>query len=614
MGERIRRIVLRVGGVMLATCAAVLVVPAPARGATPEEVEAAIAGGKKFLYSRQKDGNWEDITTWKVTDHHYGGLTAIATYALLAAGESAQDARLVAAIKFLKESDIHGAYAAGLRAQVWTLIPQDDSVKKLIESDGRMFEKAALNAPRGLNHYDLTAPDKSYDLSTSQYAVLGMWACVQAGYKPGAKYWEYVDQAWKEQQLLDGGWTYHIDPNMPSPAKASMTAAGIATLFITQDYVNPALGADPRGNMRTKEIEAGLKWMAKNFKQVGGHYTWYGIERIGVASGIKYFGATDWYQVGAETLVRGQNKETGSFGDQWGEIPATSFAMVFLVRGRAPVVFNKLQYEVVNADGKESFGLWNQRPRDAANVVKWAGRQLEKDLNWQIVNLKVEARDLHDAPILYISGMQELRLSEDIAAKLKNFVEQGGLILGNADGGSEEFAKSFMELGKKLFPKYAFRELPANHPIYVEEQYPAKIWKNPPGVMGMSNGSRELMLLIPKEDVAKYWQLNVVERRPEMFQLAADIFLYAVDKQNLLYKGQTYIVTPEPAVVPTGKLSVARIEYDGNWDPEPGGWRRLAALLHNNYKVEMTVEAVKLGGGKIGRYRVAHLTGTEAFT
>ena len=32
--------------------------------------------------------------------------------------------------------------------------------------------------------------------------------------------------------------------------------------------------------------------------------------------------------------------------------------------------------------------LWNQRPRDVANLARWIGDQNEHYLNWQIVNLK----------------------------------------------------------------------------------------------------------------------------------------------------------------------------------------------------------------------------------
>ena len=87
--------------------------------------------------------------------------------------------------------------------------------------------------------------------------------------------------------------------------------------------------------------------------------------------------------------------------------------------------------------------------------------------------MEVSPDDLHDAPILYISGSQELAFSPAKLAKFREFVEGGGMIVGNADCGRPEFVKSFIRLGRDLFPNYEFRQLPPNHPIYIHEQYPA---------------------------------------------------------------------------------------------------------------------------------------------
>jgi hypothetical protein len=166
-----------------------------------------------------------------------------------------------------------------------------------------------------------------------------------------------------------------------------MTAAGIATLFITQDYLNMGKGADCTGNIRDPAIDKAFKWMIDNLKDLEGrrtHYTLYGIERIGVASGYKYFGTLDWYDDGADYLVKSQGAN-GSWGTG---VSDTCFAILFLVRGRAPVVMNKLEYDVDAAGDKPKLGNWNQRPRDCANLVRWMGQQLERDLNWQIVNLR----------------------------------------------------------------------------------------------------------------------------------------------------------------------------------------------------------------------------------
>ena len=60
-------------------------------------------------------------------------------------------------------------------------------------------------------------------------------------------------------------------------------------------------------------------------------------------------------------------------------------------------------------------------------------------------------------------------------------------------------------------------------------------------------------------------------------------------------------------------MKVARIEYAGNWNPEPGGWRRLSAVMHNQHETDLAVEPVKLGEGKLAGFTVAHLTGTTKF-
>jgi len=57
---------------------------------------------------------------------------------------------------------------------------------------------------------------------------------------------------------------------------------------------------------------------------------------------------------------------------------------------------------------------------------------------------------------------------------------------------------------------------------------------------------------------------------------------------------------------------MARIQYQGNWNPEPAGWKRLAAILLNSGKLKLDIDTVELGKGDLSGYRFAHLTGTAA--
>ncbi|MDB5296218.1 MAG: hypothetical protein JWO31_2201, partial [Phycisphaerales bacterium] len=627
-----------------------------AAAATPDQVEAALAKSRAFLYGKmQPNLYWEEAD--KADDKaggastkgkQWGGLSAMSVYALLASGERHLDPKLNPAVEWVKKQRIVGNYALGLRAQIWPFLPNVPETRQLAIKDRDAFlngqhttarlNKGAKRDRVGFYGYWYNDEKKApgggdFDLSVSQYGVLGMWACEQVdGVEVPIDYWAETDKAWKAAMFTEGedngGWAYNRTSAKPDFAKprATMTAAGVATLFITQDYLLQYgnFGAC-RGGTPNPQIDAGLAWLDKNIKSLlgGNYYGMYGVERIGVASGKKYFGAVDWYDVGADYLVRTQGKD-GSWGGSKdgtkpGSIPDTCFAMLFLSRGRAPVLMNKLEYALADPAARLP---WAQRPRDVSNFARYVGRQTERDFNWQVVSLKAAADDLHDAPVLYISGSRPLEFSPDEVAKLKAFSDAGGLLLFSADCGDESFVKSVVGpdgLGRKLFPKYEFRDLPGNHPLFVDEVYAARNWKNKPRVLGVSNGVRELALVVPEADLGRAWQGRSEKTKEEAFQLGANIYYYAAEKGAIPpYRGDTRLVKLDPKVKPTVSVKVARVMVGGNPDPEPAGWPRLAAILNNAARVGVTTAPVTLGEGKLtpgpAGYAVAHLTGTGKFS
>ncbi len=613
----------------LACMVGTLLGSAPAMAATSEQVDKAISKARDYLYSQQSKGvipgTWETSPkrtadgSASLKGAQWGGLTAMCTYALLASGDSASSSKLKQAVSYLKNTDMIGVYALGVRAQIWGKIPVDADVRQGISRDAAQLFKGikTTGQVRGLYDYMVTSTDARIDHSVSQYGVLGLWALAEAGFEMKRELWGVVEDAWMlTQDKATGGWTYGLMVDPKNPPNFNMTAAGVATLFVTQDYVHANSGVEPKGNITNPAIDAGLNFLANHFDQCNSPYSYYAAERIGVASGRKYFGKVDWYKEVSDRLVQSQGGN-GSWGGVPGEnsdLTSTALGIVALVRGRAPIVMNKLEYDL-DENGKVTEGFWNERPRDVANVTKWIGKQIERDLNWQIVNLKVSPDDLHDAPILYISGSQALNFSVETKDKLKRFIEQGGLVLANADGGRAAFAESFKKIAKELFPNYEFRELPQDHPIYTNQQFPRARWKRPVGMLGMSNGTRELILLLPQADPARVWQTQAVGAREELWFIAADIFQYAVDKQNLQFKGQTYIVKPDPKIIAKRTIKLARIQTSGtDWDPEAGGWRRLAAIMHNKLETDLVVQPVKLGSGNLAGYKVAHLTGVNPVT
>ncbi|MGA2499053.1 MAG: DUF4159 domain-containing protein [Tepidisphaeraceae bacterium] len=575
------------------------------------EVDASIKRAVEWLKGRF-DGN--GAIPGKVgAQSQEGGHDAIVVYTLLAAGESPQDPQMRAAINHLKGLDIKGTYALGMRAQIWQYLPRNQDSREGVNRDGILLRERVRSTGDNMGLFRYNAEGGDYDHSASNYGVLGIWACAQMGVEFSDKLWVAMDAAWRKHQFPDGGWCYvnGAGDDFGGKPKINTTTAGVATRFRTQEYLNPGAGLQCQGNIFDEHIERGIQWIANNVgKGVDDNYAWYNMERVGVASGHKYFGTFDWYARGSESLLQHQGGD-GHWGGPWGDIPQTCWAVLFLVHGRAPIMMNKLEYIVDTRGDNRKPPSWNERPRDLANLCRWMGKAIENEVNWQIVNLHGNERDILDAPVLYISGKEALNFTPEDEQKLKRYVEAGGLVFGNADCASAPFTSSFKRIGTKLFGG-EFRALPDDHSIYIRQQYNRNNWKYRPPVFGLSNGVRELMVLVPTADPGRGWQTGSFggQEREAMAQLAANVFLYAADKAQLHYKGDTYVVFPN--ATPAGRtIRVARLQYAGNWDPEPGGWRRLAAMLHNDKQTDLDVKPVKLGEETIDKsFAIAHLTGT----
>jgi hypothetical protein len=131
--------------------------------------------------------------------------------------------------------------------------------------------------------------------------------------------------------------------------------------------------------------------------------------------------------------------------------------------------------------------------------------------------------------------------------------------------------------------------------------------------MGLSNGSRELMILIPEADPGRFWQLRGETVNKESFQLGHNLFQYVGGGMTLGVRPEPYYMEADPKITPKRQLRVVRLLAGDNADPEPGGWRRMAALLHNTANIHLSVDAIPLGKGKLAGAKIAHLTGTTRF-
>jgi hypothetical protein len=143
--------------------------------------------------------------------------------------------------------------------------------------------------------------------------------------------------------------------------------------------------------------------------------------------------------------------------------------------------------------------------------------------------------------------------------------------------------------------------------------YPSSKWRTKPSVLAMSNGVRKLIVLLPEGDPARAWQVQDWRGRPELFELPLNLLLYAVDHNNLRYRGERFYLPDQPEKKPAKAVVVLRVQYPGSWDPEPGGWRRMNNWMIETKSISLTLQTAELGKGQLGHAPIAFLTGSRQY-
>ena len=578
-------------------------------GVSDEAIGAAIKRGAEYLLAQFSDGALRRDAGGESS--RYAGLNALCVYALLQCGQAIRDERLnVRAgnmkqmIDRMRDMPIRGScetYARAIRATALAVYnrPEDRAVLK---EDVAWLIKAARH---GAYTYREPAGTGAavWDNSNSQYGLLGVWSGAEVGMEVPRTYWAQVQNHWFECQHDTGEWGYgHANQRDGRP---SMTVAGLASLFVTHDYLDaPQFGTAVGREPFSKPLARGLQWLESGdncLRMAGGFstgYTLYGLERVGLASGFKYFGRHDWYRSLAEMLVRAQSP-TGAWGSgyQWrggGDLIETAYALLFLARGRHPILMNKLRFE----------GCWANRPRDVANLARFATRELERPINWQVVPIERDWCDWLDCPILYIASHEPIKLDAPVLSRLRRFVEAGGLIFTQADGNSASFDRFVIELGTKLFPDYEWMDLPQDHELYtLNFQVEPR-----PKLKYLSNGSRLLMVHSP-QDLAQHWQLRAEKTKRFAFDLGLNLFIYAAGKADLRNRLNSPYLPPPPRAGDF-RVKLARVKYAGLWDPEPHAIERFARWFAYQTGYALDVATIDTASLDARIFPIAHLTGT----
>jgi hypothetical protein len=651
----------------------VLILAAPARADEPlvQKVRTSLERGTDFLKSKQVNRgggvwNWEDGGIALLQE---GGQSTLAMLALLTAGLPPTDPAVINGMKYIRSLEPQHVYVVGLQTMVFAELGAVEDKFRIQRNVNWLLDAAITTGGKlgqggKLAGWSYKSGDRnSPDNSNTQYALLGLWAGRQAGALIDKRAWEAIRDYYTNTQTKaagDGnaretaGWNYRSG-DTTGKGTLTMTAAGVCGLFIAgQELSDDNQGLDPATGVAkncgvypdSDALAKGMRWLAREFRFTNPPHTFYnvyGLERVGRLSGHRFVGDHDWYREGCELLTGSKPESAGLAQKRDGfwkmdnnldqfEVISTSFAVLFLAKGRTPILLSKLAWDSP-ADRRPGEGTgWNRKHHDARHLVEYSSREIFKvpgttrpmPLAWQIfdprlADLSTEARfndelsTLLQSPILYLNGHEAPNLTSAQKRLFRRYIDEGGFVLAEACCGSPAFTEGFKKLlaDKEVFGEEAVLEpLAPTHAIWSSHSLvPASLFQGEQvpaekKVLSLERGCKTVLVFSP-QPLAGYWEearfapkvgeaVGDRDRARQAYRLAGNIIAYATGfeppKPRL---DRPKILDPKEEVVKGAaryQIELGQVRHDGgDWQPAKNALRVLAANARDKYSIDVSL-------------------------
>ncbi|MFM9058413.1 MAG: DUF4159 domain-containing protein [Planctomycetaceae bacterium] len=634
---------------MFLLAAAPVAAPRAADPLEPGAIERAIVKARGWLAAQQRgDGSWEAAAR---RPEGNAGPTGLVLLALANAGLGADDPAVQRGLAYLRGEVPDTTYAVALQTLALAMLaPEAD--RAILERNVAWLERTqVMRGPAAGSWTYQPRPDAAGDNSNSQFALLALHEAARAGVRVKRETWTLAQQYWVSCANPDGSWGYTIGTRAGT---GSMTCAGIASIWITAEHLGaPAARADGGdavqccgGGSSPREFERGLAWLGKRFSVTENpgngtgwlYYYLYGLERVGRFSARRYIGEADWYLEGARMFVSAQDRLNGRFTPTRVEDPvvATSFALLFLAKGRRPVIVAKSRHGPA-AD-------WNRHGHDVAHLVEYVERRWKKDypagLSWHVIDTPAAGRDdLLQAPVLWISGKDSFDLGPDAGARLRRFVDEGGFVFAEACcPDSKAFDRRFRQFVGEMFPEpeYGLHLLPPEHPAWhAEEIVPPELHRP---LLGVDYGCRTCLIYAPPPDglgqgampsLSCLWELGGPAReglapgvRREVdaaLAIGTNVLAYAtnreVKRKDELFALPTTEDDQPPEPLERGRIAIAKLKHAGMCDAAPAALANIlrAAARELGVRVDDTPARIDASDKRLFDHHLVFMHGRQGF-
>jgi hypothetical protein len=574
-------------------------------------VNRSLNRGVEYLRRTQNEqGGWEEFGGQSC------GLSALCTLALLNCGLTRDDPTIVKAMQYLRSREANETYSVSLQTLVYCQLGAFGDLPRIRRNVewlvGEQMQDGAWNYGQGRG---------GGDPSNAQFAILALGAAEDIGVEVDPKVFQRSLDYWLPRQDKSGSWNY-MSGRRPS---GSMTCAGISSVLITRSKLTPG-SASIRGDQivccgddpDNDPVEMGLNWLGENFSTIvnpGGesqtvYYYLYALERVGRLSGQRFIGQYDWYREGASRLIENQDEFLGFWRSESPFEPssvATSFALLFLAKGKRQVVVGQLQY---SDDAK-----WRQHPQAIAPLVRQIERDWARDLTWQTVTLKqATVVDLLQAPVIVITGNGPLGISPEESKVLGDYVLQGGTILFDADAGmgcgpDTAFRQDADRLCRDWFDGVGLERLPPEHPVWSAQRKVDVKWiAEDQWVEGVDACCRTSVFYSPSSLTCRWMLGDTLNRQTDevpqvaktsiqnAISIGENIIAYATGRelQDKL-QSRRVIEGDVPSVIDRGTIRIASLAIDAGGDGAARAVPNATRLIVDSLPIPVTTTELPVG-------------------
>jgi hypothetical protein len=275
-----------------------------------------------------------------------------------------------------------------------------------------------------------------------------------------------------------------------------------------------------------------------------------------------------------------------------------------------PIFIGKLKYGTTQD--------YKPNPGDVDNVLRHVRFQIDAWYGWQEFGLD-ELVGLHKKdqpcqfPMLYITGYQSFEFSPEERIALRDYLLDGGTLLGDATLGSPDFTASFRSEVAKMFPDRKLDTLQLDHGIfrgyynysnvhyYGIEQGVATKTEGPPMLLGMNIAARTAVILSPY-DMSCGWdefyapassdRVSTAARSKAMMpadaiRMGINIVAYvSAQRRFAKAQAQTRTIAGEQEQK-RASTPIALLRHQGDWNPDPNALNQLIRVAAQQTSIPM---------------------------